>query len=147
MTKIKNKKNGVTLIELMLAVPVFAVVSIAITYVFSSMTQVSTLNRGYLECQIAANNLLTYMEGTGYVAKFNENNTTDAVNGCTGSYGNYILTNNLSPSKDGSFKVELKRSPDDNLENGLRITAITVSKKDTDNSFLIKTYFPNTYYK
>ncbi len=139
--KLKNNK-GITLMELLLAIPIFAVVALAIGYVFSSMTQVSTLNRGYLECQIAANNLLTYMEGTANVAKLNGTNI-DTINGCSKSNNEYTIIDNLSPTKDGSFKVNIKRT----TENELPITAITVTKKDTDNSFMIKTYFPEAYFK
>ena len=74
------KRSGVTLMELLVAIPIFAFVALGAAYMLSSSSVASVVNRDLLKCQIAVNNLITYIEAKG-VAK----DADGVISGCNAS--------------------------------------------------------------
>jgi prepilin-type N-terminal cleavage/methylation domain-containing protein len=124
------KRSGVTLMELLVAIPIFAFVALGAAYMLSSSSVASVVNRDLLKCQIAVNNLITYIEATG-VAKDN-----GMISGCDSSG---VLGSDVRPDDSPDFKATIT------YVSAEEVHAVTVTKGDVSAS--VKTYFLPTYFK
>lgn len=125
------KRSGVTLMELLVAIPIFAFVALGAAYMLSSSSVASVVNRDLLKCQIAVNNLITYIEAKG-VAK----DADGVISGCDSSG---VLGSDVRPDDSPDFKATIT------YVSAEEVHAVTVTKGDVSAS--VKTYFLPTYFK
>ncbi len=126
-----SKHSGVTLMELLVAIPMFAFVALGAAYMLSSSSVASVVNRDLLKCQIAVNNLITYIEAKG-VAK----DADGYISGCDESG---VLGLDVCPDDSQDFKATIT------YVSAEKVHAVTVTKGDVSAS--VKTYFLPTYFK
>jgi len=81
--------------ELLVAIPMFAFVALGAAYMLSSSSVASVVNRDLLKCQIAVNNLITYIEAKG-VAK----DADGVISGCNASG---VLGSDVCPDDSPDF--------------------------------------------
>lgn len=117
------KRSGVTLMELLVAIPIFAFVALGVAYLLSSASMGSVVNRDLLKCQIAVNNLITYIEAKG-VAKDDDG----VISGCDESG---VLGSDVRPDDSPDFKAT--------IDSDEEFHVVTVTKGDVSAS--VKTYF------
>lgn len=117
--------------ELLVAIPIFAFVALGAAYMLSSASMGSVVNRDLLKCQIAVNNLITYIEAIG-VAK----DAAGAISGCDASG---VLGSDVRPDDSPDFKATIT------YVSAEEVHAVTVTKGDVSAS--VKTYFLPTYFK
>lgn len=131
------KRSGVTLMELLVAIPIFAFVALGAAYMLSSSSVASVVNRDLLKCQIAVNNLITYIEATG-VAK-----DAGGISGCDSSG---VLGSDVRPDNSPDFKATITTITYVSAEEvAEEVHEVTVTKGDVSAS--VKTYFLPTYFK
>lgn len=128
------KRSGVTLMELLVAIPIFAFVALGAAYMLSSSSVASVVNRDLLKCQIAVNNLITYIEATG-VAK-----DAGVISGCDPSG---VLGSDVRPDDSPDFKATIVS--DEEVDSDEEVHVVTVTKGDV--SVSVKTYFMPAYFK
>lgn len=115
--------------ELLVAIPIFAFVALGAAYMLSSSSVASVVNRDLLKCQIAVNNLITYIEAKG-VAKDEDG----VISGCVASG---VLGSDVRPDDSPDFKATIVSDEEFHV--------VTVTKGDVSAS--VKTYFLPTYFK
>lgn len=59
------RKSGLTLMELLVAIPMLAVVGVAIAYSLGSSSRLTATQIARVKCQVAASNLMTLMRAAG----------------------------------------------------------------------------------
>lgn len=124
------KRSGVTLMELLVAIPIFAFVALGAAYMLSSSSVASVVNRDLLKCQIAVNNLITYIEATGVAKDAGE------ISGCDSSG---VLGSDVRPDDFADYKATLTYNSEEEVH------VLSVSKGDISAS--VKTYFMPAYFK
>ena len=133
-----SKHSGVTLMELLVAIPIFAFVALGAAYMLSSSSVASVVNRDLLKCQIAVNNLITYIEAKG-VAK----DADGVISGCDSSG---VLGSDVRPDDSPDFKATITTITYVSAEEvAEEVHEVTVTKGDVSAS--VKTYFLPTYFK
>ncbi|MDD3376313.1 MAG: prepilin-type N-terminal cleavage/methylation domain-containing protein [Candidatus Riflebacteria bacterium] len=125
------KRSGVTLMELLVAIPIFAFVALGVAYLLSSASMGSVVNRDLLKCQIAVNNLITYIEAMG-VAK----EADGVISGCDASG---VLNEDVCPDDSTDYKATLT------YNSAEEVHVVSVSKGDMSAS--VKTYFLPSFFK
>lgn len=64
----KNKRNGVTLMELLVAIPMLALVAVSVAYTLGSSSRFTATQIARVKCQVAATNLLTLIKAASSTA-------------------------------------------------------------------------------
>jgi len=59
---IMQKRNGITLMELLVAIPMLALVAVAVAYSLGSSSRLTATQIARVKCQVAASNLLTLIK-------------------------------------------------------------------------------------
>ena len=146
--KTTKKKSGVSLIELVVALPMLAFVFLSMAYMLATTGNFTTVEIAKVKTQTAANNVLMLMKAKGY-KKLGEALAISGVDTVNNS-GTPIdvdlveIPKNSLIHPDGTTKINLslKRedpSTDSNITSG-KICVITVTAPDFDNiSTIIKT--------
>ena len=146
--KTTKKKLGVSLIELVVALPMLAFVFLSMAYMLATTGNFTTVEIAKVKTQTAANNVLMLMKAKGYI-KLGEALAISGVDTVNNS-GTPIdvdlveIPKNSLIHPDGTTKINLslKRedpSADTNITSG-KICVITVTAPDFDNiSTIIKT--------
>ena len=145
--KTKKKRFGISLIELVVALPMLAFVFLSMAYMLASTGNFTALGIAKVKTQTAANNVLMLMKAKGY-EKLGEALAISGVvtvsSGVLKDVDLVEIPKNSLIHPDGTTKLNLslKRedpSADSNITSG-KICVITVTAPDFDNiSTIIKT--------
>ncbi len=65
---LKNKRNGITLMELLVAIPMLALVAVSVAYSLGSSSRLTATQIARVKCQVAATNLLTLIKAASGTA-------------------------------------------------------------------------------
>ncbi len=146
--KTTKKKSGISLIELVVALPMLAFVFLSMAYMLATTGNFTALGIAKIKTQTAANNVLMLMKAKGY-EKLGEALAISGVDTVTntGSLKDIELVEIPIASMvhpDGATKLQLSLKREDpptnsNITSG-KVCVITVTAPDFDNiSTIIKT--------
>lgn len=135
---LKNKRNGVTLMELLVAIPMLALVAVSVAYSLGSSSRLTATQIARVKCQVAATNLLTLIKSASATASLD----TFAVHVESGE-----LKKTSVAHPDGSIKLtaDAEKLPNGDAAHGTipNILRLRVYAPDFDVRSEIKTYFAN----
>lgn len=146
--KTMKKRSGISLIELVVALPMLAFVFLSIAYMLATTGNVTVFGIAKIKTQTAANNVLMLMKAKGY-SKLGEVMAISGIDTVT-STGTLKDIDSVEIPKtsmfhpDGTTKLQLSLKREDppansNITSG-KICVITVTAPDFDNiSTIIKT--------
>lgn len=142
---LNNKRNGITLMELLVAIPMLALVAVSVTYSLGSSSRFTGTQIARVKCQVAATNLLTLIKaasGTASLDTFEEYlSGVSSVNGVVSGE----LKKNTIAHPDGGINLEAEAEilANDDLAHGTidNILRLRVYAPDFDMRSEIKTYF------
>ena len=145
--KTTKKKSGVSLIELVVALPMLAFVFLSMAYMLATTGNFTAVEIAKVKTQTAANNVLMLMKAKGYKdlgEALDIGVETVSSSGVLKDVDMVEIPKNSLIHPDGTTKINLslKRedpSTDSNITSG-KICVITVTAPDFDNiSTIIKT--------
>ncbi len=145
--KTTKKKSGVSLIELVVALPMLAFVFLSMAYMLATTGNFTAVEIAKVKTQTAANNVLMLMKAKGYKdlgEALDFGVETVSSSGVLKDVDMVEISKNSLIHPDGTTKLNLslKRedpSSDSNITSG-KICVITVTAPDFDNiSTIIKT--------
>lgn len=143
--------SGITLMELLLAAPLLAIVSVAAAYALASSSQLTNTQIARTKCQIAASNVLTYIKAQ----KPSPENHSIAiladilrVNKPSGEFDTVsgTLQKDHPAHPDGAINLHVEGShlPNSSEHGNLeKVFILKVTSEDFDVSSELKTYFSN----